>query len=726
MYNSIVNDIRMDVNKFMIQTINIDHSEVTGNLESLLPLTFIIVDQTDEEAVWDEMMKKYHYLGYRKMIGQRIKYLIKSGNRPVAAISYNRSANRVAARDEYIGWNEEKRLNQLKYVISNNRFLIPPWIHVKNLASYVLALSLKRVRIDWEDMYGTKPMIVETFIDTSRYTGTCYKAANWICAGETKGYGKVGKSYEYHGNKKAVYLYILDHRYNKKLDMGSQPKKPKSIKIKEDTKFPTPSQLRKREERRMLLGIPDWDEKLLADCGLSIDAIEGLGDKLEEYLNGFAGACANSKQMDLITVYEKGLFSDLERKSVEPIALRYNDKTGVRNLQIFFKQGKVSQEALLKQHRLNAIEFMCEENGMANVDGSDFPKKGGNSVGVARQHCGILGKTENCQAGVFAGYSGSRGYAIMDRRLYMPQKWFGDDYADRREDCEVPKDLTFKTKNELALEMLKDMDENGVPFQWIGCDSAFGSDRGFLANLPTGRYYFADIKETQLVFLNMPQMIAPQKKEGRGRKQQYPRPSVSPVHVKSIAENPDIPWQTTFLGEGSKGPISTQTKCLRVIRTAIGSGGPKCATPLDEVWLYIRKYENDRIKYSFSNAPFEIDRKELDRAATMRWPIEQCFNECKSYLGMDHYESRSWNAWHLHMVLVMIAQFFTLILRYEFKRHTPVLSMPMTKKLICASITKSVNQIVKALKNVEYHLRRNAIAYRSHRSKKLNSKLILI
>ncbi len=164
-----------------------------------------------------------------------------------------------------------------------------------------------------------------------------------------------------------------------------------------------------------------------------------------------------------MALYVKGLLSNLARKTVEAIALQYSEKTGVRNLQLFFSQGKISQESLVGIHQQNAVELLGESNGMISVDGSDFPKKGKHSVGVSRQHCGILGKTENGQAGVFIGYSSSQGYTLLDRRLYMPKKWFDEDYRDRYEQCGVPEDLIFKTKNELALDMLKACRDRGVP-----------------------------------------------------------------------------------------------------------------------------------------------------------------------------------------------------------------------------------------------------------------------
>ena len=693
----------------MKENMEIDTHEITGHLKDIDRVTLEQVSGTEQEMLWDELVRSYHYLGYQKMIGQRIKYLVRSGERVIGAISYNRPAQRVAARDTYIGWTEAKRQELLKYVVSNNRYLILPWVQVRYLASHVLAQSLKRVQKDWENRFGVRPVLAETFIDISQYRGTCYKAANWIYVGETKGFGKVGNRYVYHGNQKAVYLYELEHGWRRKLDLPIQSTHSRL----------TPSQIRQQEGRRMLLGKPDWDERILASCGLDEQVVAGLGDDLTDYLQAFFDSCVNSKQADLLAVYVKGLFSDLDRKSIEPIALRYSDKTGVRNLQMFFNQGKVSQESLLAIHQANVIELLGEADGMANVDGSDFPKKGKHSVGVARQHCGILGKTDNCQAGVFAGYSSSQGYALLDRRLYVPKKWFGEDYRKRYLQCGVPDDLTFKTKNELALDMLKDCRDRGAPFRWIGCDSAFGADRDFLAGLPADCYYFADVRENQLVFPEWPEMILPEQQ--RGRRPRYPRPSISPVRVSSIAQDETIPWETTCLGEGSKGPIYTRTKRLRIVRTEINQGGNKCIRPIDEVWLYIREYENGRIKYSFSNAPADIAQTELDRAATMRWPIEQCFNECKSHLGMDHYESRSWNAWHLHMLLVIIAHFFTMRLRHRFKTDQPILTMPMTKCLIDASLQNSLSCIRHAIRLVQYHLKRNFIAYRSHRKTRIQN-----
>lgn len=308
--------------------------------------------------------------------------------------------------------------------------------------------------------------------------------------------------------------------------------------------------------------------------------------------------------------------------------------------------------------------------GMICVDGSDFVKKGKDSVGVYRQHCGRLGKTENCQAGVFTGYTSEKGYGLVDSRLYLPEIWFSEEYRNRFQKSQIPNEITFKTKNENALEMVRSVCERGaLEIEWVGCDSAFGCDHKFLAGLPSGLKYFAATKENELVFLSRPDMAVPETPVGKnGRRFKHPRPSFPPVKVKEIAEDSNIPWQTACLGQGTKGPVYADTKCLRCVSCVTLTDHGNYVTPETELWLYIRRYVDGSIKYFISNAPEETPRDTLDRLATMRWSIEQCFAECKGYLGMTHYETRTYQGWHRHMFMVMVAHLFTIMLRQAFKK----------------------------------------------------------
>ncbi len=149
-----------------------------------------------------------------------------------------------------------------------------------------------------------------------------------------------------------------------------------------------------------------------------------------------------------------------------------------------------------------------------------------------------MGKTENCQAGVFLGYSSIKGYGLLDRRLYMPEKWFGAEYAVLRQECAVPQELTFQAKNELASAMIKDtVAKTDLPFKWIGCDSAFGFYRAFLKSLPQGCYYFANTRSNQLIFKAMPEVEVPPSSGKSGRPFKHPQPSFLPVKVSNYAED---------------------------------------------------------------------------------------------------------------------------------------------------------------------------------------------
>ena len=157
--------------------------------------------------------------------------------------------------------------------------------------------------------------------------------------------------------------------------------------------------------------------------------------------------------------------------------------------------------------------------------------------------------------------------------------------------------------------------------------------------------------------------MMPVERRGRGaRASTKLGTSFPPVEVSQIATDDSIPWERLSLGEGSQGPIVADVKVLRVFEC-------RDKLPGKEVWLYIRRFMDGKLKFSLSNAPADIQRADLDRAATLRWPIEQCFEECKSFLGLGHCEARSWNAWHLYILFIMIAHLFILEVRQHFKKN---------------------------------------------------------
>ena len=223
-------------------------------------------------------------------------------------------------------------------------------------------------------------------------------------------------------------------------------------------------------------------------------------------------------------------------------------------------------------------------------------------------------------------------------------------------------------KNEIAVRLLNQAVHSGLfQVRWIGCDAAYGNDHAFLdgLKLPEGVWYFAATNAKEQVFPEYPQMCYPETKRGRPRK--HPVLSTKPVSVREIAEDSSVPWESVVLAEGAKGPILAERKYMRCY-SCRKDGNRSYVKPGPEIWLYLRKYADGEVKYFVSNAPGGLAVQELDRAATLRWPIEQCFEECKSNLGMGHYECRSYQGWKRHMLFVMIAHLFTIYIREIFKK----------------------------------------------------------
>jgi len=356
--------------------------------------------------------------------------------------------------------------------------------------------------------------------------------------------------------------------------------------------------------------------------------------------------------------YMVGQFSELERKSIEPIALTVKDGK-VRAMQRFISDAQWDDDNILLKYRSMVNEDLGSPDGALIFDETGFVKKGNDSIGVAKQYCGTIGKVENCQVGVFAAYASEHGYALVDKRLYIPEKWFSDEYQHRRVKCKLTEDVEFKSKPQLAAEMLNDIaEQQTLPFKYVLGDSIYGTSPVFIetVELLTGVTYFVSVPESTLCWLKKPMTIEKQYKyKGKIRtKTVLCDADQKPISVSTLAKNiNDYFWYRRQVSEGTKGPIVYEFTRRQVIISNAG-------LPQKTVWLLIRRTLEDNPTFSFfiCNAPPSTKLKTLVWLSGMRWAVEQCFEETKTELGMDHYEVRKFMGWHHHILTCMLAHFF--------------------------------------------------------------------
>jgi len=170
-----------------------------------------------DKYLWEYLLHHYHYLGVPRLVGEHIRHLAHINGQVVACVAWASAAWKIMPRDRFIGWDEAAKRKNLHLIANNTRFLILPWVRIKYLASRVLALSLKRLPMDWQRAYDHPVCLAETFVDLSRFEGTCYRAANWQYVGQTKGSAKRGNQYRFHGQPKAIYLYPLKRHFGRLL-----------------------------------------------------------------------------------------------------------------------------------------------------------------------------------------------------------------------------------------------------------------------------------------------------------------------------------------------------------------------------------------------------------------------------------------------------------------------------------------------------------------------------
>lgn len=182
-------------------------------VHALGPLLLHPVCTRQYSSLWNELIERYHYLGYTPLPGAQIRYLVRTGPYLLAALGFGAAAWKLSPRDRFIGWTAEQRVRNLHLVVNNARFLILPWVTIPNLASMILAAVTRQLPKDWKNRYGYQPVLFETFVEKNRFRGTCYRAANWIHVGQTQGRGKLDRYFRHPLPVKDIFLYPLQNQF---------------------------------------------------------------------------------------------------------------------------------------------------------------------------------------------------------------------------------------------------------------------------------------------------------------------------------------------------------------------------------------------------------------------------------------------------------------------------------------------------------------------------------
>jgi SRSO17 transposase len=404
---------------------------------------------------------------------------------------------------------------------------------------------------------------------------------------------------------------------------------------------------------------------------LSASEVEGFFDELQALHAAFRECLKRSEPREHFLRYMMGQFSGLERKSMEPIALQV-EASSVRAMQRGISDGRWDEPRMLEIYHQLVADDMGEPDGILMIDETGFAKKGRDSVGVARQYCGTLGKVENCQVGVFAGYASRQGYALVDKRLFLPESWFTEAYAIGRAKCAVPAEMTFQTKPQLAATMVQALSAAGIlPFRYIVADCLYGNSPEFWAACEAcvGTVAFVAIPEDTrcwLVPLATQVHTYPYRGELRTKRVVLPRDTL-PHTVAQMARTLSATcWYRRTVSEGTKGPITYEFARKRVRLCKDGQ-------PAQTVWVVMKRTlgEQPTYWYYISNAPVSVPFRVLVWLSGVRWAVEQCFAETKTELGMDHYELRKYTGWHHHILTCMLAHFFLWHVKIRLGEKSP-------------------------------------------------------
>lgn len=364
--------------------------------------------------------------------------------------------------------------------------------------------------------------------------------------------------------------------------------------------------------------------------------------------------------------------------------------------QHFLTNSTWSHEVLLTQLGQDLSELMASEKRKSKVptgliiDESSHLKKGDCSVGVTRQYAGIVGKVDNCQVGVYASLVNGKRSSLLEERLFLPKDWVEDKEKSKKAGI-PPCELLYKTKPELALEIVKSSQSKGVKFDWVGGDGLYGHNYELCKGLESlGLLFLLDVHKTQNFYLTAPVIFLPEKKSGRGRTPtQYKtlaKPQKAENYLKQLT-NSD--WEKIKIRKTTKGWLKAWIHCRSV--WVWDGREEKARKRTIVIQRAINQGTTTETKYSLSNGCLnQYSLEEFAFFQAQRYWVERNFDDGKNELGMSDYQVRKWKGWHHHHAIVMMAMLFMLKEQIEKEVDYPLMSLADARKIVVTLIVKSM------------------------------------
>lgn len=394
---------------------------------------------------------------------------------------------------------------------------------------------------------------------------------------------------------------------------------------------------------------------------MDVKTIMRIKPELTRFLHQFDDCFGRVTTRRYLDLYVEGQLSNLPRKSIEPIA----DASGEppRNLQQFLSLFRWDQAAVRDGLQQYVARRHTHPHSVGAIDETSFAKKGDKTACVQRQHCGAVGKIENCVVSVHLGYATPEFYSLIDGDVYLPEKTWHNDRQRCRE-AGIPDDVVYRSKWQMALEQYRRAVANGMRFAWLTFDEGYGGKGPFLQALEAlGQNYVAEVPTSFMAWTRRPAVLyrAAARDRKHGRRRRYPRLKVKnnpKVEVRNILTYSPrmrkITWQDYYVKDGSKGPMVWQAKRL-IIYLADEHGLP---TRPYHLLVARNALDHNEVKYFISNAPEQTSVETLLHVAFTRWTIERAFEDSKTELGMDHFEVRKFCSIQRHLILSCLSHVF--------------------------------------------------------------------